>query len=129
MQTDKLTGKSHLNLPLEFKSRQDCLHFPEHQIYLVRNENKVTSKVKIHASHSIHYPSLKKYLTEKEEWNECTWNEIAWPSLKNTFNKISSARQPTITKILFSFWCSNSRHFRDRSQWKLCCFFYSEYED
>jgi hypothetical protein len=48
---------------------------------------------------------------------------------KIAFNKITPARQPTITKMLFSFWCSTSRHFRNRSQRKLCCFCDSEDED
>jgi hypothetical protein len=80
----------------------------------------------MHVSHNIHYPSFKKYLMEKEEWNECTWNEIAWPSFKIAFNKISSARQPTIMKMIFSCWCSNSRHFLYISDWKLWCFCDSE---
>jgi hypothetical protein len=67
MQTDKLARKAHLNLPLEFKARHDCLHFPKHHISLVLNEKKVTSKITMHISHSIHYLSLKKYLTEKEK--------------------------------------------------------------
>jgi hypothetical protein len=110
MQTDNLAKKAHTNLPLEFKARHDCLHFPEHHISLLLNEKKVTSKITRHVLHIIHYPSLKKYLTEKEEWNECTWNEIAWSPFKIAFNKIPSARQPTITKMLFSFWCLNIRH-------------------
>jgi hypothetical protein len=32
MQTDNLAGKAHINLPLEFKARHDCLHFPKHHI-------------------------------------------------------------------------------------------------
>jgi hypothetical protein len=132
MQTDNLAGKAHINLPLKFKAQHDFLHFPEHHILhisLVLNEKKVTFKITRHVSRSIQYPSLKKYLIEKEEWNECTWNEIGWPSFKIAFNKIPSARQPTITKMIFSFWCSNIRHFRDRSQRKLCCLCGREADD
>jgi hypothetical protein len=37
MQTDKLAGNAHLNLPLEFKAQHDFLHLPEHHISLVIN--------------------------------------------------------------------------------------------
>jgi hypothetical protein len=60
MQTDNLSRKAHINLSLEFKARHDCLNFPEHHISLVLNEKKVTSKITMHVSHSIQYPSLKK---------------------------------------------------------------------
>jgi hypothetical protein len=72
---------------------------------------------------------LEQYLRKKEDWNECTWHEIAWPSFKIAFNKIPYARQPTMAKMLYSFWCTNNRHFRDRAQLELCCFCESEDED
>jgi hypothetical protein len=72
MQTDKLVGKAHTNLPLEFKPQHGGLHFPDQHISLVLDDKKVTSRITMHVAHSIHYPSLKKYLIEKEDWNECT---------------------------------------------------------
>jgi hypothetical protein len=77
MQTDKLAGNAHTNLPLDFKAQHDCLHFPEQDISLVLDGKKVKSRITMHVAHIIHYPSLKQYLIEKEEWNECTWKEIA----------------------------------------------------
>jgi hypothetical protein len=121
MQTDRLAGKAHANLPPEYKSRRDCLHFPEQNISIVLDGKKVTSRITRHVARSIHHPSLEHYLCEKEEWNDCTWNEIAWPLFKIAFNKIPSVRQPT-TKMLYIFWCTNSRDFHDRAQLKLCYF-------
>jgi hypothetical protein len=79
MQTDQLAGKAHANLPPGYKARHNCLHFPEQNISIVFDGKKVTSIMKIHVAHIIHHPSLEQYLREKEEWNYCTWNEIAWP--------------------------------------------------
>jgi hypothetical protein len=82
MQTDQLTGKAHTNLPPEYKARHDCLYFPEQNISIVLDSKKVTSRITRHVTHIIHHLSLEKYLHEKEEWNDCTWNDIVWPSLK-----------------------------------------------
>jgi hypothetical protein len=98
IQTYKLAGNAHTNLPLDFKARHDCIRFPKQHISLVIDGKKVTSRITMHVAHSIHYLSLNTYLIEKEEWSECIWNEIAWPSFKMAFNKIPSARQPTIKK-------------------------------
>jgi hypothetical protein len=111
-----------------WNNEKDGLHFPEQHISLVLNSKKVTSRITMHVARSIHYPSLNKHLIAKEEWNECTWNELAWPSFKIAFNKIPSAQQPMITKMLFSFWCSNNIHLRDRGQQKIFCFYESKEE-
>jgi hypothetical protein len=119
MQADRLAGKAQANIPPEYKARHDCIHFPEQKISIVFDIKKVMSRITRNVAHSIHHPSLKLYLHETEEWNYCTWNDIALPSLKTVFNKIPSSRQPTITKIIYSLWCTNIRHFRDRAQLKL----------
>jgi hypothetical protein len=129
MQTDRLADKAHANLPPEYKAHHYFFHFPEQSISIVLDGKKVMSRITRHVTHSTHHPSLEQYLREKEEWNDCMWNEIAWPSFKIAFNKIPSDRQPTITNMLYSVWCMNSRHFRDRAQLKLCCFCESEDED
>jgi hypothetical protein len=103
MQTDQLAGKAPANFPPEYKARHDCHHLPEQNSSIVLNGKKVASKIKRHVAHIIHHPSLEQYLREKEAWNDYMWNDIAWPSFKTAFNKILSTRQPTITKILYSF--------------------------
>jgi hypothetical protein len=55
-------------------------------------------------------------------WIQNTWEEIAWKSFKIAFNKTPMARQPTLTKLIFSFWCTNKRHRRNKGRIMQCCF-------
>jgi hypothetical protein len=64
--TDRLAGNVHINLPNEYNAQQDCLHFPEQNIYLVLDGKKATSKNTRNVAYSIHKPELKQYLCEKE---------------------------------------------------------------
>jgi hypothetical protein len=73
------------------------------KVSLVLDGKKATSRITRNVAHSIHHPSLEKYLREIEEWSDSMWNEIAWPSFKISFNKIPSAKQPTITKNALQF--------------------------
>jgi hypothetical protein len=73
MQTDRLAGKYHANLPLEYIAHHECLHFSDQNTSLVLDGNKVTSRITRNVANGINQPSLQQYLREKEYWNECTW--------------------------------------------------------
>jgi hypothetical protein len=77
MMADKLVGNACTNLPEEFKAKHDWLHFPEQQISLCLNGQKVTSKITRNIAHIIHRPELEAYLREKEDWSENTREDIA----------------------------------------------------
>jgi hypothetical protein len=100
---DRLADNAHTTLPEEFKARHNCLHFPEQKISLCLHGQKVISKITRNVAHSIHRPELEAYLREKVDWGENTWGDIAWPSFKIAFNKILTARHPTIRKLISSF--------------------------
>jgi hypothetical protein len=117
MQTDRLTGKAHANIQPEYKAHQDCLRFPEQNIPLLLDGNKVTSIITRNGAHIIHHPSLEKYLREKEEWSKRTWNEMAF--IQN-FIEQDTLRQTTHNnKNALKFMVSNITHFHERAQLKL----------
>jgi hypothetical protein len=52
-----------------------------------------------------------------------------WDSFATAFNKVTSYKQTIITITIFSFWCTNASHRRDRYQIKDCCFCVAQYEN
>jgi hypothetical protein len=119
--TDGLSGKAQNLLPTDIKPRTDCLHFPEQHVSIVSQQRKVTSRLPRNISNSIHGPKLMKYLSEKEKWHPSVFRSIAWDSFSIAFNKRTTARPIVTTKTMYSFWCTNTRHRRDRGQRKECC--------
>jgi hypothetical protein len=107
MQADRLAETAHKALPHDFTARYDSLHFPEQHISLCLQGQKVTSKITRNVAHSFNRPKLEEHLKVREEWSQNTWDNIAWKSFTVAFNKTPTARQPTITKLIFSFWCTN----------------------
>jgi hypothetical protein len=122
MRADKLAGNTHTNLREEFKERYDCLHFLEQPISLFLHGQKVTSKIIHNVAHSIYRTELEANLRDKEDWSENTREDIAWPSFKIAFNKIPTPRQPPVTKLVFSVWCTNKRQKRDQGRHMQCRF-------
>jgi hypothetical protein len=59
---------------------------------------------------------------QEEGWTSNVYNYIAWDSFATAFNKLSSSLHVIVTKTIFSFWCTDDRHQRDRGQIKDCCF-------
>jgi hypothetical protein len=127
--TDALARKAQTLLPPEMKPRSDCLHFPEQQISIVIQRNKVTSRLPYHIANVIHGPTITNYLSEKEKWTPLVFNSVSWDSFKIAFNKLTTARQIFTSKTIYRFWCTNARHKRDRGQNKELCFCGYEDED
>jgi hypothetical protein len=111
------------------KPYTDCLHFPEQQILIVIQQKKFTSRLPYRIANALHGPKLTNYLSEKEKWTPPLFHYIAWDSLNIVFNKLITARHIVTSKTLISFWCTNTRHKRDRSQHKECCLCGHEGED
>jgi hypothetical protein len=111
------------------KPRPDCLQFPEQQISIVVQQRKVTSRLPHHIANVIHGPKLTNYLSEKEKLMPLVFRSITWDSFKIAVNKLTTARQIITSKTLYSLWCTNTRHKRDRGQHKECCFCGHEDED
>jgi hypothetical protein len=80
-------------------------------------------------SNAIHSPKLTKYLADKESWPMSLYNSIAWDFLKIAFNKLTTSRQIVTAETMFSFWCTNLQHKRDREKLKECNFCGDENED
>jgi hypothetical protein len=107
MLADKVAGTAHKSLPHDFTACYDSLHFPEQHILLCLQGQKVTSKITRNVAHSFHRPKLEEHIKVREEWSQNTWDNIAWKSFTIAYNKTPTARQPTLTKLIFSFWCTN----------------------
>jgi hypothetical protein len=127
--TDTLAERAHIELPDELKPRHDALRFTEQQHSVVISQKKVTSRLPLHITNMIHGPALRTYTTQKEGWSSYTYESIAWESFTTAFNKLTSAQKSTTIKTIFSFWCTKSRHRRDRGQLKDCCFCGAPNED
>jgi hypothetical protein len=127
--TDALDGKAQSSLPTDMKPRPDCHHFPEQQISIVIQQRKVTSCLPYHIANAIRGPKLTKYLSEKGKWTPLVYRPIAWDSFNIDFNKLTTAHQIIMSKTLYSFWCTSTRHKRDRGKHKECCFCGHEDED
>jgi hypothetical protein len=126
---DTLAERAQTELPDELKPIHDAIHFPEQHISVVISQKKVTPLIPLHIANMIHGPALRTYITQKEGCPPYTYESIAWESFVTVFNKLTSAQQTTITKTIFSFWCTNSRHRCDRGQLKDCCFCGASNED
>jgi hypothetical protein len=126
---DTLAERAQTELPDELKPGHDVFHFPEQHIYVVISQKKFISRLPLHIANMIHGSALHTYITQKKGWPPYTYESIAWESFTTAFNELTSAQQTTITKTIFSFWCTNSRHRRDRGQLKDCCFCGASNED
>jgi hypothetical protein len=127
--TDILAERSQIELPDKLKPRHGALHSPEQQISVVISHKKVASRLPLHIANMIHGPTLHTYTTQKEGWSSYMYESITWESFATAFNKLTSAQQITMTKTIFSFWCTNSRHRCDRGQLKDFCFCDAPNED
>jgi hypothetical protein len=116
MRAEKLAGTVHKALPHDFTSHQDNLHFPEQHISLCLQGQKVTSKITRNVAHSFHRPKPEEHIKVREEWSQNTWDDIAWKSFTIAFNKMPTARPTTLTKLIFSFWCTNIQHQQNQGK-------------
>jgi hypothetical protein len=106
---DKLVERAQIKLSGDLKPRPGCLQFLEQQ-------KNASSKRPVHIANVIHGPILEAYLMGKEGWTRNKFNEIAWNSFKIAFDKFNTARQAITTKLLYSFWSTNTRQRCDRGQ-------------
>jgi hypothetical protein len=88
------------------------------QVSIIIKQHKVTSHLPYKISNAIHGPKLTKYISEKEKWSPLVFRSIAWVYFSMAFNKLTTAHQIVTTKTMYSFWCKNSRHKRDRGRHK-----------
>jgi hypothetical protein len=112
MRADKLAGTAHTSLPHDFTARHDSLHLTTY--FTLSTVPKMTSKITQNVAHSFHRPKLQEHNKVQEEWIQITGDDIAWKSCTITFNKTPTAGQPTLTKLIFSFWCKNIRHQKNQ---------------
>jgi hypothetical protein len=129
IRTNILAERAQSDLPPVTKPRKNALHFTEQQISVVLRQRKVTSKLPFHISDAIHGSRLQECMIQKECWTPHVFNTIAWDSFSIAFNKLTAAQQIITSKTIYSFWCTSSRHRRDRGQIKDCCFCGSEDEE